>query len=152
MPVSVATARDPFRGRAIRGEAPPEVTVPQARVLRALMPRAAGARPAFSRTTLVARAGFTPKSGVINQALHGVRRVTKDRPKLLPGLLGMGMVELVKIDVEGSVESSYQITDVGEAAYHAHVAARGELPPIKDAATSTNDRYRRGGEDADGEE
>ena len=56
-------------------------------------------------------------------------------------LLGLGLVEEVRLDVCGLIEFCYRMTPAGLRAYQAYVAAKGdELPPVKDAALCTNGR------------
>lgn len=142
MPVSVATTRDPFRGVAAQ---PVEtLRVPQARVLRALMPIDAADPPSewplLDRRALGLRAGFTCLSGSCTRALNGIRPGSSSGDAHL-GLLARLLVEEVVILVDGAREVNYRATAAGVAAFHQFVAEGGKLPPVKDAGTCTNARY-----------
>jgi hypothetical protein len=171
VPVSLATERDPFRHR--RGPPPPDPTpgaqdgapatnaldttvatgepasppplrVPQARVLRALVPADHDSDPSdwplLTRALLGQRAGFTEKSGSVTRALNGIRAGSSSGDAHA-GLVALGYVETVDIDLDGVVEVSYRATRAGVAAYLAFLASGGELPPVRDAASATNRRY-----------
>lgn len=142
MPASVATERDPFRGL------PPErgLRVPQARVLAALAPADPSLPqcrwPLLTRSALGVGAGYTPISGTVNRALLGIPvNGSRKTGEPHPGLIARGLVEAIEIDLDGVVEVNYRATPAGLTAYLEHVATRG-IPPIKDAASCTNDRYR----------
>lgn len=121
--------------------------VPQARVLRALVPPPEYADhpelrdtewPCLPRARLGVRAGYTAISGTVTRALNGIREGSSSGDPH-PGLLARGLVEVVRLDVEGEVEDCYRATPAGVAAYRAHVAEHGEeLPPVRDAVSSTN--------------
>jgi hypothetical protein len=119
--------------------------VPQVRVLQLLMPddptRHPINWPAVNRAQLAIRAGYTGTSGSITRALNGIREGSSSG-KAHPGLLALGLVEELLLDVNGVDEMSYLITPAGIRAYQAHLAAHGgRLPSVKDAALCTNDRY-----------
>ena len=124
--------------------------------------------PAINRFELCLRAGFRmeldkPTSGSITRTMNGInlRQIIGGKPrsgnwtevspgvwegsssgKPHPGLLERGLVESMVFDIEGVKELDYQITEAGIRAYQAYVAKHGPLPEVKDAATSTNRRYR----------
>lgn len=114
--------------------------VPQARCLKALYPNDKGVRPALSRAKLAQRAGFTPVSGTVTRALSGVREGSSsgDAHK---GLLDLGYVKRLELDIDGGKETAYQITAAGIKAYERHIAATGRLPKHRDKDISTNHRY-----------
>ena len=123
--------------------------VPQARVLRALMPADQDIDfpidwPLLRRDVLAIQAGYTGTSGGITRIMNGIREgnTTSGKPHL--GLLALGLVEKIVLEVaDGMWETNYRITEAGIAAYQAHVAIHGEeLQPVKDAALCVNNRYR----------
>ncbi len=150
MPVSITTARDPFRGtRAGAGSARTELAlkVPQVRVLRALYPAYPEDPPLewplLTRAGLSARAGYTSLSGTVTRALNGLRERSSSGVAH-PGLLALGFVQVIPVDQCGMLEDCYRITPAGIRAYQSHLATRGDrLPALKDAASCTNDRYAR---------
>ena len=114
-----------------------DLRLPQARVLRALMPTDdSKAGPVLTRVQLAQRAGFSQTSGTINRALHGIHTGS---PSGSPyqGLLEIGLVDEVELDGI----KAYQITLDGCEA----IEKLGELPKLKDKASCTNYRYLLGG-------
>ncbi len=145
MPLSRASMADSTRG--VPTPVQPPLRVPEARVLAALVPPDP-AHPRFlwpllTRAVLVQYAGFTPRSGVINQVLHGVGRVTRDRPRTYPGLLARGLLEIVEVDVDGLREANYRVTLAGVSAYQQYVTAHGVPGQKRDIRTCTNKRYMK---------
>lgn len=119
---------------------------PQARVLAALQPDDPTDQiidwPLVTRAQLAVRAGYTAISGTVTRALNGIREGSSSGDPH-PGLLARGMIVEVTLDVEGTKEVNYRATDLGVRAYQAYLAERGGLPALKDAATCTNDRYKK---------
>jgi hypothetical protein len=112
---------------------PGDLRVPQARVLRALLPLEGNRdTPTLTRVELAERAGFTQKSGLINRVLHGIREGSSSgNPH--KGLLGRRLV--VAIEVNGVTR--YQITPEGVSAIKKHP----QLPELRDKAICVNYRY-----------
>lgn len=147
MPVSVSSLKDPFRGPA--PTAPPglptlmvALRVPQARLLQALVPKDPTSYwtewPLLSRAALGVRAGYTAVSGTVNRALRGIARTCSTGEAHL-GLLGLGLVVEVEVDVDGLRELGYRATPLGVEAYRAYLAQRGgALPGHRDKAISVN--------------
>lgn len=139
---------------------PPALRTLQARVIAPLIPRDPSTPPicwpVVNRAQLAARAGFTAISGSITRALNGVRPgSTSDARrdadgnivelgKGHPGLLAMGLVVEIPLDIEGVVEVNYRATLDGVRAYRAYIAQHGELPPPRDRETSTNVNQGKG--------
>jgi hypothetical protein len=92
--------------------------------------------PVLTRVQLAERAGFTPTSGTINRALHGIHTGS---PSGSPyqGLLDLGLVD--EVELHGI--KAYQINPAGRKA----IEKLGELPKPKDKASCTNYRYLLGG-------
>lgn len=136
---------DPFSGCAI-DPSDLSLRLPQVRVLAALVPAypddPISEWPLVTRARLGARAGCSPGSGTITRALDGIRAGWTHGSKPHPGLLARGLVEVVRIDIDGISETNYRMTTAGLAAYRRHLADRGTLPQVKDRETCTNDRYR----------
>lgn len=171
MPVSVATAMDPFRReRVVNGgsEPPPNratmrvvtataqplpdtqdglaLPMVQARVLRCLYPKYPDDPPfewpLYTRTVLGRRAGYTALSGSPTRALNGIRPGNRTSGEPHPGLIARGMVEIVTLDIMGTQEDSYRITHLGIRAMRQHLETHGELPPMKDSSLCVNRRFR----------
>ena len=146
MPKSVN--RNPFLGhQPVTGRPRSGLRTPQARVLEALVPQypedPVSEWPLVSRAQLAVRAGYTVISGTVTRALNGIRpgNRTSGDPHL--GLLKLGLVEQVEVDVDGAVEIDYRATPAGVLAYQEY-AATGPPPKVKDARSCTNDRYLAG--------
>jgi hypothetical protein len=110
-----------------------DLSIPQARVLRALMPTdGSESLPKLTRVQLGQRAGFTRISGTINRALHGIREGSSSgNPH--KGLLDLELVAAVELN--GILE--YQITTEGMKA----IARHPELPELRDKTLCINNRY-----------
>ena len=118
---------------------------PQARVMAALVSKypddPADEWPLLTRPRLAVRAGYTAISGTVTRALNGIRAGSSSGDPH-PGLLALGYVEEVPVDVDGVTETNYRATAAGVRAYWAYLASGGKLPPVRDAAVCTNDRYK----------
>jgi hypothetical protein len=112
-----------------------QVNIAQIRVLKAL---AGGG--SLSRSKLRDRAGFSPISGTITCALNGIR-VGSSTGKSRPGLVDQGLVTKTDLDIDGLTETVYRITELGKQLLVNRGYANKELPPLRDAAGSTNHRY-----------
>ena len=137
MPVSVKHA--PF---AQPTTSKTELRVPQARVLRALMPDypedPPSEWPILTRAILSVNAGYTAISGSITRALNGIRPGSSSGDAHL-GLLALEYVTVEEVDIEGVVEQSYRITKAGIEAFKIFFAKNGgSLPPLRDAALCVN--------------
>lgn len=149
MPISVR--RNPFGEDHPRPASPKKkLLTPQARVLAALVPDDPSDPvvdwPLWTRVMLGIRAGYTAVSGTVTRALNGIRPGSNSgNPHL--GLIGLGYVEEVVLDIEGKKETNYRATAAGVLAYQDHLdVVGGELPPPKDPSTSTNTKrgYKKG--------
>jgi len=118
------------------------IRVPEARVLSVLVPSdRKGYWPVLPRQVLAAEAGFVPTTGTINRVLNGVPAGSSSGPAS-PGLLKLGLVSKVVIDLDGETQDCYKATPRGAAALDAFLAARGgAMPPVRDRSSSTNKRY-----------
>lgn len=145
MPVSVKY--NPFN--APPAPKPPEtgLRVPQARVLRALLPDypedPKSEWPLLNRAALGVKAGYTAISGTITRALNGIAPGSSSGDPHL-GLIARGLVEVEEVDVEGVKESNYRITENGIIEVREYIKLYGDkLPPVRDAAACTNERYNK---------
>ena len=141
MPVLVH--RDPFGSDGARR---PALKTPQARVLAVLMPDDPTTDPLTewplaTRAVLALRAGFTAMSGTITRVMNGVREGSSSGDAH-PGMLALGYVKEVILDIEGVKEVNYQLTSLGFHVYQSYLAQVGRLPAVRDAAASTNKRYQ----------
>lgn len=112
-----------------------KLRIPQVRVLTAL---AGGGL--LNRPSLGEAAGYTAISGTITRALAGLREGSSSGPAH-PGLLELGYIEEINIELDGGVhELCYRITPAGKAA----LAALGkvDLTQTRDKASCVNDRYK----------
>lgn len=112
-----------------------KLSVPELRVLRVL---ACGAL--LSRQKIGERCGLSKVSGTVTRAFNGLREGSSSGAAR-PGLLKLGLVEELRIDIEedGIHEVAYRITDAGAAV----LMGRGEeLPALRDRESSTNKRYQ----------
>lgn len=115
------------------GPQPAGLRIPQARVLRALMPKSGSkTRPVLTPVELAENAGFSPTSGTINRVLHGIPKGSSSgNPH--KGLLDLGL--LSAIDQDGS--TAYRITTAGIKAVERHP----KLPKMRDKEICINNRY-----------
>lgn len=124
-----------------------ELRIPQARILKALMPLHPDDPPfewpMITRSQLAIRAGYTIISGSVTRALNGIRdtNTTSGDPHL--GLIGKGMVESVTIDVEGLGEVNYRITAKGIKEFQFFLKSGGRIPALRDRAICINTRYMK---------
>lgn len=115
-----------------------DLRVPQARVLRALMPTDdSKSSPVLTRVQLAKLAGYTPTSGTITRALRGIDAASSSGTPH-QGVLGLGLVEEVELDGI----KAYRITPAG---HNAVERLAGDLPQMRDKTTYTNYRYLLGG-------
>jgi hypothetical protein len=119
--------------------------IPHMRVLRALMPDKITAPsftwPLLTRVGLSEATGYAPTSGTITRILHGMKKgMGRGGPHA--GLLGLGHVQEVLLNIDGVTEVSYRITIAGVHAYRTFVRSGGDLPDVKDAISCTNKRQR----------
>ena len=124
----------------------PKLRLPQARVLRALLPANVSDPqcewPLLTRATLGVRAGYSAISGSVTRALNGIHPGSSSGDPH-PGILTLGLCEVVTVYIEeGISEESYRITEGGVKALRQFVMDGGRLPPVKDASVHTNNRYR----------
>ena len=123
-----------------------KLLTPQIRVLHAFCPRDRDDHctdwPTYNRAALNERVGYTEFSGTLCRALNGGHNSTGG--ERVPGLIDLGMVEEITVDVVGRLEVNYRITSAGICALVENLAERGgSLPPVKDAAKCVNDRYKK---------
>lgn len=126
------------------------IPVPQLRVLAALVgDDPEGPVPLLTRAAMCERAGFSPISGTVTRVLRGLAQDCKSGPAH-PGIIELGYVSEVLLDVDGKTETSYQITDAGRAALARQLAELGDaFPALRDKASSINRRYKEH-DDVDG--
>lgn len=123
---------------------PPALRLPQARVLRALLPNDHNDPPSewplLTKTALGIRAGYSAISGSVTRALNGIKEGSSsgDPHK---GLLDMKLCEVVVINVEGLQEDNYRITREGIRALFQFILDGGKLPPVREPSVHTNHRY-----------
>lgn len=120
MPVSPKI--DSFSKQPIRAGQP--LRTPQARILKALQPAypndPVSEWPLVTRTTMRTKCGMSPTNSM-NRILHGV----KDGKSKHLGLIEMGLVEAIKLDIDGVVEYNYRITQKGMECLSRQVAVEG---------------------------
>lgn len=121
-----------------------KLRIPHARLLRALLPESpqdsSSEWPVITRATLAVRAGYTPISGSVTRALNGIR-LGSSSGEPQTGLIALGFVEVIEIDIDGVSETNYRITTAGIQAIQQYLVKINTLPPVRDASLCTNDRY-----------
>ena len=144
MPVFIAMTGDPFRGRVVAA-CEEGLRVPQARILRALMPAypedSPSGWPMITRANLALCAGYSTVSGSVTRALNGIREYNKKSGDPHPGLIDRGLVECVELSIDGLNEINYRITHSGILVYQQYIQTHGDLPPLKDGTSCINNRY-----------
>lgn len=144
MPVSVR--RDPFEGerprpaagRSRAGRAPRKVgdlRPSHANVLAVLMPPPEHLGdptlwPLWCRTQLVARVRKADggQYAQMTRILNGIKPGAAGGEEPHPGMVELGLVEEVILDIEGAREYHYQITAKGIAAYQKHLERGVDIP------------------------
>lgn len=121
-----------------------KLRLPQIRVLAVLC--ASRPDPLLSRGALAERCGFSPLSGTVTRVLNGVREGSSSG-SARPGLVPIGYVSKTDLDIDGVIETVYQITPQGRQAYEDWIEEHGELPPMRGADISTNKRYQKEDDD-----
>ena len=149
MPVSIK--RSPFVttagvSKTAKSKPRKSLRTPQARCLAALQPDDVSDPisewPLVTRAQLSIRAGYTAISGTVTRALNGIHEGSSSGDAH-PGLLRLGLVEEVILDVVGVSEVNYRATASGVRVYRKYVVTNGDtLPQLRDAAICTNDRYK----------
>lgn len=117
----VAVRRSPFDGTQPQPVAPvpkkPKKSVsgirpPQLKCLMAMKPDRPASHPinwpVFTRASLCVACGLSPTNSM-NRILHGI----KDGPRKHPGLIQLGYVEILALDIMGTIEYNYVITPKG---------------------------------------
>lgn len=126
-----------------------QLRTPQARVLQALMPidltEPPHEWPILRRGEMAVRAGYTAISGTITRVLNGIKAGSSSGDPH-QGLLELGYIDIIKIDVDGISEVYYRINPVGASVYINYTAINRQLPPLKDRTACTNIRYQKGEE------
>ena len=149
MPVSVRRSPfpvDPPPGSTTPVTPRPILRTPQARVLASLVPETPDIPridwPILTRAKLGIKAGYTAISGSVTRALNGIRPGSSSGDAHL-GLLDLGFVEEVVLDIDGTTEVNYRATAAGVGAYREYLSAQGALPELRDPAVCTNERYKK---------
>lgn len=152
MPVFIPKDANPFGHERTSGGKPKDrrekLKLPQARVLKALMPRRPDQHPSewplLTRSQLCVRAGYSEISGSITRALNGIRPGNKTSGEPHPGVIERGLVETTELDIDGVMEVNYRITPLGVSVFQAYLSEYGDdLPPLREAALCTNQRYAK---------
>lgn len=128
--------------KPVRRAPPAEpLRLPQLRVLEVL---SRGGAP--TREMVRDECGFSPISGTLTTALNGIRAGSSSG-RAHAGLIRLGLVEDLELDVEGRKERCLVLTDAGRAALAADPRAFARKPK-RDRAASTNHRFAAAREDA----
>ena len=133
-------------------ETVPTLRVPQARVLNALLPAnpsyPTSEWPLLTRKMLNVAVGYSPISTGVTRPLYGVSEGSSTAHPH-KGLLALGLVEVVQVDVQGAVEDNYRITKLGIVALGKFLVEGGKLLPTRDrgkgvidTSSYTNKRYK----------
>lgn len=145
MPASVR--RSPFTDQPTSALVPAprvELLVSHARVLKALAPEAEGDLeinwPIHTAHRLALAVGTSPRSDYVRRALRGLPAGSSSGVEH-DGLLALGYVRAIELDIEGHKEVNYKITPAGINALRAHLA-QYPLPPMRPRGLCVNNRYR----------
>lgn len=115
--------------------------IPQARVLRALLPDDPTDHwrrwPSYNRAMLATYSGFNPTTGTINRVLNGIPEGSSSGTPH-PGLLERGL--LTTFYLEDITEVQYRITEDGIKAIQLYLE-HNKLPDPREKSKCTNDRY-----------
>ena len=115
----------------------PRVRIPQLRVLKILAGDENEDTPALTRQKLNERSGFSSVSGTITRVMNGVPQGSSSGAER-PGLIPLGCVRKFDVDIDGIVETVYQITPLGR-----EVLAANPLPTKRRSReASINHRYK----------
>lgn len=122
---------------------PLALKIPQARVLKALLPINPKADqedwPLYNRVVLAEYSGFNPTTGTINRVLNGVPPGSSSGAAH-PGLLDRKLMIMIPVNSDGVAQAHYRITPFGIDAIVAFLATN-VMPDTRDKASCTNDRY-----------
>jgi hypothetical protein len=140
MPVSIG--RSPFV-TAKKGKS--KLRTPQARVLQALMPEDLTA-PLFDWPLRMPKGiakmiGVSQQSDCIRRALRGLPKRSSSG-KAHDGLLALGYVEPLELDIDGVKEIHYRITAEGIKVIQDYLS-NYKLPKIKSTDLCVNKRYKK---------
>lgn len=135
----------------------PKLRVPQARVLRALVPvcptDTIDEWPLLTRKAMAILAGYSEISGSITRALMGIRATNKSSGDPHKGLIELGLVQVVELEVEqGIFETNYRATIHGMRALRKFLTSGGRLPAVRERGLHVNHRFREAGAGATLEE
>lgn len=127
--------------------------LPQVRVLLALLPRnpeyPVSEWPILTHAALNRRCGYSPISTGVTRPMRGIRVGSSSLGKngtAYPGLIELGYVEVVKLNIDGVVEDNYRITREGIAALGRYVMTGGKMPQDigeLDSSVHINKRYKK---------
>lgn len=131
--VSGEVMRVPAMSHADPAPSIPRLRSHQLRILQVL-----GTEDALGRNGICTRIGWSATSGTFTNAMNGVKEGSSTGGAH-PGLVRLGLVEKVELDIDGLVELVYRITEQGREALRLH---GDELPDMRDKTISTNKRYR----------
>lgn len=115
-----------------------KLRLPQLRVLAIL----ADGSPLLTRSKIAEKAGFSAVSGTVTRVLNGVKQGSSSGAAR-PGLMELGMLVKVELDIDGVTEVGYQITEAGREALRKYQRIHNQLPPLRRSDISTNKRYKR---------
>lgn len=114
---------------------PSTITLPQARIMQAL-----SITGWITRAGLAEKAGFSPNTGVMHDALFG-KKAEQHRGKPYKGLIERELVLEWEDGSQGEWEIVYDLSEKGRMALEAYLKEKGPLPPVKPAEQATNLRY-----------
>ena len=120
-----------------------ELLIPQVRVLKALA--SVNGDGLLSRAKLATRCGWSPISGTVNRALHGVAKNSKQAASEVctphKGLLALKLVEYVDVQLDGDkTDHGYRLLPAGKKALAAWLKDN-KLPKMRSKEASVNKRY-----------
>jgi hypothetical protein len=111
---------------SVNGKPRKTLTLPQARILDALSTK----RGPVNRAAIVDAVSSPGRATAIGDSMGYVddqRRLRRDAEVGHPSLITQGFVREVELDLDGTTETGYEITDAGRRA----LSAFGTIPPLR---------------------
>lgn len=122
-----------------------KLRIPQLRVLQALLPFDLTLDqtewPIYTKIVLAVKSGYSPISGSITRALLGIKERSSSGNHH-KGLIPLGLIEEVKLDIDGREEINYRLTKEGAIVILQFIFKGGKLPSNRNPESHTNNRYK----------
>lgn len=97
----------------------------------------------LTRLKIQKRVGFSTLSATVTNTMNGVAVGSTHCKRGKVGLLALGLVEKIQVEVVGVLEEGYRITPLGKQALE-ECGGGNDLPPLKDRTLCTNSNKKKG--------